>query len=167
LACSIPAFWAALLASACAYAVKDGDAIDALVIETKSGRAAVRARVFIDCSGDGDLAALAGVPYEVGDGAGNMLYPTMIAGVDPVEAGQALRTVPALMEAAERTGRAKFPRKGGMIRPMAHPSEWRVNFTQVSSANPTPARAASTTCPIGCWCRPGCAISWSPAAAPA
>jgi FAD-dependent oxidoreductase family protein len=42
--------------------VKTGDGIDALVIETKSGRAAVRGRVFIDCSGDGDLAALAGCP---------------------------------------------------------------------------------------------------------
>jgi FAD dependent oxidoreductase len=118
--------------------VKEGDRIDALVIETKSGRAAVRARIFIDCSGDGDLAALAGVPYEVGDGAGNMLYPTMmfrLAGVDPAQAGEAWRTVPALMEAAERAGRAKFPRKGGMIRPMAHPTEWRVNFTQVKSAN--------------------------------
>ncbi len=118
--------------------VKEGDHIDALVIETKSGRAAVRARIFIDCSGDGDLAALAGVPYEVGDGAGNMLYPTMmfrLAGVDPAQAGDAWRTVPALMKAAERAGRAKFPRKGGMLRPMAHPTEWRVNFTQVKSAN--------------------------------
>src|ERR1700759_1417093 len=99
--------------------VKEGDHIDALVIETKSGRAAVRARIFIDCSGDGDLAALAGVPYEVGDGAGNMLYPTMmfrLAGVGPAQAGDAWRTVPALMEAAERAGRAKFPRRGGMLR---------------------------------------------------
>jgi hypothetical protein len=124
-------------AFACAVVKTDG-AIDALVVETKSGRTAVRGRVFIDCSGDGDLAALADAPYEVGDGAGNLLYPTMmfrLNGVDPVTAGDAWRTVPALMEAAERAGRAKFPRKGGIVRPMAHPAEWRVNITQVKSAN--------------------------------
>ena len=39
--------------------VMDGAArIEALLIETRSGRAAVLAEVFIDCSGDGDLAAL-------------------------------------------------------------------------------------------------------------
>ncbi len=37
--------------------VMDGPTrIDALLVESKSGRGAVRARSFIDCSGDGDLA---------------------------------------------------------------------------------------------------------------
>ena len=44
--------------------------IDAVLVETKSGRCAVRGQMFIDGSGDGDLAAWAGAPYEVGDGAG-------------------------------------------------------------------------------------------------
>ncbi len=39
------------------------DAIRAVIVETKSGRAAVIGRVFIDCSGDGDLAAWAGAPF--------------------------------------------------------------------------------------------------------
>ena len=42
----------------------DESTIDAVLIESKSGRAAVRGRVFIDASGDGDVAAWAGVPYE-------------------------------------------------------------------------------------------------------
>src|ERR1700753_1189616 len=44
--------------------VMDGANIAALLIETKSGRQAVRAEVFIDCSGDGDLSAWAGAPFE-------------------------------------------------------------------------------------------------------
>ena len=40
--------------------------IEALLLETRSGRRAVRARSFIDCSGDGDLAAWAGAPFEKG-----------------------------------------------------------------------------------------------------
>src|SRR5262245_40524374 len=41
--------------------------IDALLVETKSGRYAIRGKMFIDGSGDGDLAAWAGAPYEIGD----------------------------------------------------------------------------------------------------
>ncbi len=47
----------------------DDRRIDALMVETKAGRQAVRADIFIDCSGDGDLAAWAGAPFEVGDSA--------------------------------------------------------------------------------------------------
>ncbi|NYU07552.1 FAD-dependent oxidoreductase, partial len=39
-----------------------------VVLETKGGRKAVMPKVVIDCTGDGDVAALAGCPYELGDG---------------------------------------------------------------------------------------------------
>src|SRR5262249_31593050 len=87
------------------------DRIDSLLVETKSGRFAVRGQIFIDGSGDGDLAAWAGAPFEVGDGVGNMLYPSTmfrINGVDPEKAGRAWELIPNLMEEAEKTGRS-FP----------------------------------------------------------
>jgi len=118
--------------------VGEGGAIEALLVETKSGRRAVRGQVFIDCSGDGDLAAWAGAPFEVGDGAGNMLYPTMmfrVSGVDPEAAGDAWRTIPQLMADAERAGRRRFPRRGAIVRPQRHPTEWRVNVTQLKTAD--------------------------------
>jgi hypothetical protein len=37
--------------------------IEGLVVWNKSGRSLIRARQYIDCSGDGDLAAYAGVPF--------------------------------------------------------------------------------------------------------
>jgi hypothetical protein len=109
------------------------DAIDAVIVETKSGRRAVRGRMFIDCSGDGDLAAWVGAPYEVGDGKGNMLYPSTmyrISGVDPAKAGEAWESIPRLMEEAERKGR-RFPRKKPIVRPQPNPIEWRANLTQI------------------------------------
>ncbi len=115
-------------------AVKRNDhEIEALVVETKSGRKAVRGRMFIDCSGDADLAAWAGAPFEVGDGKGNMLYPSTmyrISGVDSQRAGAAWDTIPALMEEAERKGR-RFPRKKPIVRPQPNPIEWRANLTQI------------------------------------
>jgi hypothetical protein len=104
-----------------------------LLVETKSGRRAIRGKIFIDCSGDGDLAAWAGAPYEVGDGKGNMLYPSTmyrIGGVDPAKAGNAWEKIAELTEAAEKRGQ-KFPRKKPIVRPQPNPTEWRANLTQI------------------------------------
>ena len=113
--------------------------IEAVLVETKSGRRAVLGRMFIDCSGDGDLAAWAGAPYEVGDGQGNMLYPSTmfrINAVDPKKAGAAWELIPRLMEEAEAKG-ARFPRKKPIVRPQRNPIEWRANLTQIKNADGT------------------------------
>jgi len=109
--------------------------IDALLIESKSGRAAIRGRMFIDCSGDGDLAAWAGAPYEVGDGAGSSYYPSAkirINNVDPVRARDAREAIPKLMQEAERQGR-RFPRRGAIFRPQKNPIEWSANATLIKN----------------------------------
>src|SRR5229473_7158134 len=116
-------------------AMHDARRINAIVVETKAGRQAVRADIFIDCSGDGDLAAWAGARFEVGDNAGSVLHPSMmfrLNGIDPEKAGDAWRTIPALMEAAEAAGTHHFPRKGAIVRPQRSQIEWRVNFTQLA-----------------------------------
>jgi len=113
----------------------DEGRIDALMVETRAGRQAVRSEIFIDCSGDGDLAAWAGAPFEVGDNHGGMLYPSMmfrLNGIDPEQAGEAWRTIPALMERAEAAGTHRFPRKGAIVRPQRSGIEWRVNVTQLA-----------------------------------
>ena len=43
--------------------MKQGDAVTGAVIESKSGRQAIRAKVVIDTTGDGDVAALAGAEF--------------------------------------------------------------------------------------------------------
>jgi len=116
----------------------DEKRIDALLVETKAGRQAVRALTFIDCSGDGDLAAWAGARYEIGDNNGSMLYPSMmfrLNGIDPERAGEAWRTIPALMEQADAAGTHHFPRKAAIVRPQRSAIEWRVNFTQLARAD--------------------------------
>ena len=104
-----------------------------LLVESKSGRRAIRGRIFIDCSGDGDLASWMGASCDVGDGKGNMLYPSTmyrIGGVDPAKAGNAWERIAELMEEAERKGR-RFPRKKPIVRPQPNPTEWRANLTQI------------------------------------
>jgi hypothetical protein len=111
--------------------------IEALLVETKSGRCAVRATTFIDCSGDGDLAHFAGVPMQSG---GSLLFPTLmfrVGHVDDARAGEAWKTIPALMDAAEAAGEFRFPRRGAIVRPQRHGGEWRVNVTQLKNDDGT------------------------------
>lgn len=112
--------------------------IGALLVETKSGRRAVRGHVFIDASGDGDLAAWAGASYEVGDEAGALMYPSTMFRINDVDrqaaAARAWEAIPALLAEAERATGRRLPRKTPIVRPQPHEIEWRVNLTQV--ANP-------------------------------
>ena len=125
-----------------AAVLMDGQAITALVVETKSGRQAIRGRRFIDCSGDADVAHFAGVPFELGDGHGSALFPSTMFRVGHVDAGPALaavgefKAINDLMAQSEarQPGRYQFPRKGAILRPQKNPAEWRANVTQIRNA---------------------------------
>jgi hypothetical protein len=75
-----------LLHTQVADVVKDGDALAGLVVVNKSGTTIVQADRVIDCTGDGDVAARAGAPFEKGrprDGAMQPMTPLfLISGVD-------------------------------------------------------------------------------------
>jgi hypothetical protein len=119
-----------------------GEQIEALIVETKSGRQAIRADVFIDCSGDADVAHFAGVPSETGDGLGSGLFPTTMFRVGHVDAQRALasvgefKAINTLMQAASERDPEKyrFPRDGAILRPQKNPAEWRANVTQIRNA---------------------------------
>lgn len=53
-----------------------GQGVTAVFIESKNGRQAIRAKVFVDATGDGDLAKDAGLPFEIRAG---LQPPTMCA----------------------------------------------------------------------------------------
>lgn len=64
--------------------VENGQVRQAICAD-KAGLFAVQAAVFVDCTGDGDLAAMAGASYEKGDADGNMMPGTLCslwAGID-------------------------------------------------------------------------------------
>ncbi|MDJ1014871.1 MAG: FAD-dependent oxidoreductase [Paracoccaceae bacterium] len=65
--------------------VMDAGRIAAVEIFDRHGPRTVHARIVIDCSGDADISAKAGVPYVLGDGQGNMMGVTvsfMMVGAD-------------------------------------------------------------------------------------
>ena len=115
--------------------------IDAVFVESKSGRHAIRGQVFIDCSGDADIAAWSGAPFEKGSAAEDMLFPSLmfrINGVDAERAGRAGDVLARQMDEAEAAGTHKFPRKRPIVRPQRHPIEWRANMSQLANPDGTP-----------------------------
>lgn len=51
------------------------DTVAHLIVANKAGLGALRAKVFVDCSGDADLAAWAGAEFHQGNAAGENLMP--------------------------------------------------------------------------------------------
>ena len=88
--------------------------IEAIVTESKSGREAWKAKVFIDCTGDGDLAALAGCGFDVGREENGEVQPmsmsALIYGTKASDIGEFLRRgsdsghKDQLLKALEKTG---------------------------------------------------------------
>lgn len=66
--------------------VEDGR-LRAVLVDTKTGRKAVRGRIFIDATGDGDVAANAGLPFDFGrasdGGVQGMTMMFRLRGIDP------------------------------------------------------------------------------------
>ena len=115
-------------------AAMEDDRVDAVLIETKSGRAAIRGEMFIDASGDADLAHWAGAPCAKGDADGFMAYPTTMFRLANVDDDRAMTEGKPNLSAliAEAEGDYDLPRKTGIINPQAHKGEWRANLTQIS-----------------------------------
>ena len=61
-----------------ADAIREGDAVKGVVVESKAGREAILAKTVIDCTGDGDVAFRAGVECRKGDAEGGMQPPTLM-----------------------------------------------------------------------------------------
>ena len=65
--------------------VMEGSRVTGIITESKSGREAIACRMLIDSTGDGDVAARAGAPFEKGREDGGMQPMTImfkVAGVD-------------------------------------------------------------------------------------
>lgn len=58
--------------------VLSGDTIQGVIVENKGGRSAYLAQIVIDCTGDGDVAARAGAPVQIGNERGAVQPMTLM-----------------------------------------------------------------------------------------
>ncbi len=107
-----------------------GRNLTSVVVHSKSGLAAAQASTYIDATGDGDVAALAGCAFDVGDAQGHCQPMTLCfkLQIDPddipedARAGDSFRAVlnampevQALYQQAKADGRIDCPRENVLI----------------------------------------------------
>ena len=118
--------------------VLDGDRPVGIIVSSKRGIEMIRGRVLIDCTGDGDVAARAGIPFEMGNEERGLIQPaTMFFHVSGVDANA--------LEADIQANIHNFYRKDGVNYRSLH---WRV--TQARENGDWPLQRVS----IGMFRRP-------------
>ena len=86
----------------------DANSLAGIVVENKSGRQAIGAKIIVDCTGDGDIAAWAGAPFE--SGTRKIGLNMKIGGVNLIRKREFERDNPEELKAL----RSKMFSKGGM-----------------------------------------------------
>ncbi|HEY5900252.1 MAG TPA: FAD-dependent oxidoreductase [Burkholderiales bacterium] len=119
--------------------------VEGAVLETKSGPLAIRARVTVDCTGDGDLAVQAGAPFEIGRADGLVQPMTLMFRVVEFQrqAFEAYVTQHPkqwrgvhglwdLVREATEAGELRLPREDILFFATPHEEEVSVNSTRVT-----------------------------------
>jgi hypothetical protein len=118
---------------------------DGAVFETKSGPIVIRARVIIDCTGDGDVAVRAGAPFEVGRSDGLVQPMTLMFRVNEFRRAafeayvrqnpkewRGVHGLWALVRRATEAGELDLPREDMLFFATPHDTEVSVNSTRVT-----------------------------------
>jgi len=120
--------------------VMAGRDIDCVLMLGKTGLTAHRARIFVDATGDADLAARAGCPIEYGRPEDGQVQPMTLsfdmAGVDASHMPDR-EAVNELYDKARREGRVSCPRENVLWFRTLEPDRIHFNTTRIIGHNPT------------------------------
>ena len=128
-----------------ASGVLGSNRVEGAVLETKSGPLAVKARVTIDCTGDGDLAVSAGSPSEIGRADGLVQPMTLMFRVvefhreafeqyveQHPKQWRGVHGLWDLVREATEAGELRLPREDILFFATPHEEEVSVNSTRVT-----------------------------------
>jgi hypothetical protein len=120
--------------------------VDGVVFDTKSGPLVIKAHAVVDCTGDGDLATLAGASFEIGRDDDLLVQPMTLmfrmVDVDPEAFAAYVEAHPdqwrgvhglwALIAEATAAGELHLPREDLLFFGTPHAHEVSVNTTRVT-----------------------------------
>ncbi len=114
-------------------AVMQKRALDYLVVWSKSGLAAAHASVYIDCTGDADLAALAGCAFELGGPDGACQPMTAFFALEEIDPSRSpdQDALQVLYQAAKVRGDISCPQGHLHPGPFSSPTVQTFNWTRV------------------------------------
>jgi len=110
--------------------------LDAVVVATKRGLQTVHGRVFVDCTGDADLATFAGVPTALG-APGARQHASMQFVLQHADPERAMAAIATLGPAIDEYG-AALSRDGGALIPTLRPGEFIGAMTRVRARDGGP-----------------------------
>ena len=119
---------------------KDGE-INDITVYNKNGKTVLESDYYIDATGDGDLANLAGFKSELGDENGNCQPMTLCFNVGNVKFGdltyfQVREKVNGLYKQFQAEGKIKNPRENVLIFKSFQPNTLHFNSTRIINRNP-------------------------------
>ncbi len=128
--------------------IMDGNRVVGVITESKSGREAISCRMLIDSTGDGDVAARAGAPFEKGRDDGGMQPMTIMFKVAGVDMDRAMffwgmdDTVQLPEGDLQTLGREKLPAPAGhiLLYPSSIPGVATINMTNAIDMDGTDVR---------------------------
>lgn len=135
-----------LLNTAACAPIMEGQRLCGAIVENKSGRQAIRARIVIDSTGDGDLAARAGAEFHLGrEGDGSMQPVTLMVQVGGVDVERITYvnafedTYPLPEGDIQSLARKYIPAPAGhaLIYPSVFPGVVTLNMTNVTGVDGT------------------------------
>jgi 2-polyprenyl-6-methoxyphenol hydroxylase-like FAD-dependent oxidoreductase len=133
---------------ALATGVIGGSRVEGVAFETKSGPVVIQARVTVDCTGDGDVAALAGADFEMGRDPDGLVQPMTLmfrmaefqraafAAYNKTHPGQwrGVHGLWDLIRQAMAAGELDLPREDILFFGTPHDREVSVNSTRITGA---------------------------------
>lgn len=115
--------------------------IEGVIVQSRSGLRTIQAKVVVDATGDADVAALAGVPFEKAGEAGDAQSLTTtfkMINVDTARARQMKQPeLQSLMAAAIASGNYDLPRREGSVHVTPMAGVMAANMTRVTGIDPT------------------------------
>ncbi|WP_425145157.1 FAD-dependent oxidoreductase [Deinococcus sp.] len=125
----------------CTDVLMDGDRITGLIVDGKAGLSVIRAQVVIDCSGDADVCARAGAPFERAgdlDPAQTLSTTFRMVNVDTARAGAfGKKELWARMTEAAESGGYRLPRREGSWHVTTQDGVIHTIMTRVADLDPT------------------------------
>jgi len=122
--------------------ITKGNAVRGVEVHNKSGRQVVLGKVTVDATGDGDVAVMAGAPYEKGRKEDGLTQPLTLnfrmGGVD-VERMPPRDEINRLFEEAKAKGEITIPRENVLYFSTTRKGEIHFNTTRVVRADGTKA----------------------------
>ena len=120
---------------------KDGETIKAVKVATKCGVLTFEAKYFIDCTGDGDLAMMAGCPFQLGREEDGLCQPMTlcfrIGNIDIPTLDKNRPLMQKLFKQFQEEGKIKNPRENVLMFYTHVDGMMHFNTTRVIKLDPT------------------------------